>query len=356
VTVLHEFLTANTAEIISRTRAKVAKRTMPVPTEAELKNGVPLFLKQLIDRLQLATTDSDAIEKSAAHHGGELAAMGFTVSQVVHGYGDVCQAITQLAEETHAPITVEEFQTFNMCQDDATAQAVTEYERQRDKSVAYNGMERQGVLAHEMGNRVAAALISFNILQKGVVGIGGSTGAVLGRSLRALRLLVNNSLAEVRLESGLTLKNRVPVNELLAEVEVEALMSVDASSLMLVVSPVDPGVDVQADPQILSSALSNLLQNAFKFGRPFGRVSLRTTVTPDRVVFEVEDECGGLPPGKVDELFQPFKQRGANRSGLGLGLTISRRGVEATGGRMAVRNLPGKGCIFSIDLPRMPAA
>jgi hypothetical protein len=68
----------------------------------------------------------------------------------------------------------------------------------------------------------------------------------------------------------------------------------------------------------------------------------------------VEDECGGLPPGKVDELFQPFQQRGANRSGLGLGLTISRRGVEAMGGRMAARNLPGQGCVFSIDLPRSP--
>ena len=128
---LHEFLTQNTAEIIARTRAKVALRTMPMPTESELKNGVPLFLEQLIDRLRLATTDSNSIKESARQHGGELLAMGFTVSQVVQGYGDVCQAITQLAEETQAPITVEEFQTFNRCQDDATAQAVTEYQRQR---------------------------------------------------------------------------------------------------------------------------------------------------------------------------------------------------------------------------------
>ena len=102
---LHEFLTQNTAEIIARTRAKVALRTMPMPTESELKNGVPLFLEQLIDRLRLATTDSNAIKESARQHGGELLAMGFTVSQVVQGYGDVCQAITQLAEETQAPIS-----------------------------------------------------------------------------------------------------------------------------------------------------------------------------------------------------------------------------------------------------------
>ncbi|MEO8499779.1 MAG: HAMP domain-containing sensor histidine kinase [Vicinamibacteria bacterium] len=353
---LHEFLTANTPEIIARTRAKVASRSMPVPTEVELKNGVPLFLKQLIDRLRLATTDSVAIERSAASHGRELFGMGFTVSQVVHGYGDVCQAITQLAEATHAPITVEEFNTFNRCQDDATAQAVTEYEGLRDRSVAYTGMERQGVLAHEMGNRVTAALISFNILQKGVVGIGGSTGAVLGRSLRALRFLINNSLAGVRLESGLSLRNKIPVTELVADMEVEASMNADASGFRLLVLPVEPGIDVLGDPQILAAALSNLLQNAFKFSRANGQISFRTTATQDWVLFEVEDECGGLPPGKVEELFKPFDQEGPNRSGLGLGLTISRRGVEAMGGRMSVRDLPGRGCVFAVEVPRFPVA
>ncbi len=355
-TLLHEFLTDNTPEIIARSRAKVAKRTDPVPTKEEMKNGVPLFLNQLIDRLRLATTDSVAIEASAAHHGGELLDMGFNVSQVVHGYGDVCQAITQLAEEVGAPISVEEFQVFNKCQDDATAEAVTEFERMRDQSVAQQGLEHRAVLAHEMGNRVAAALISFNLLQKGAVGIGGSTSAVLGRSLRALRMLVNNSLAEVRIESGLGLKERVSVSELIAEVQGEAAMVAEAHRSELVVSPVEAGINVEADPQIISAALSNLLQNAFKFSRPGARISLRTTATPERVLFEVEDECGGLPPGKSEELFRPFQQRNANRSGLGLGLTISARGVEATGGRIGARDILGRGCTFWIDLPRLPVA
>ena len=104
---LHEFLTAHTAEIIARTRAKLVAHTTPTPTEAELRNGVPLFLSQLIDRLRRATVDSDAIQESATRHGGELLAMGYTVSQVVHGYGDVCQVITQLADETDAAITAD---------------------------------------------------------------------------------------------------------------------------------------------------------------------------------------------------------------------------------------------------------
>lgn len=353
---LHEFLTTNTQEIITRTRAKVATRTSPVPTDAELKNGVPLFLSQLIDRLRLATTDSVAIEDSATRHGGELLAMGFTVSQVVHGYGDACQAITQLAVETGAPITVDEFNTLNRCLDDAIAHSVTEYERQRDASAAHEGAERLGALAHELRNRVTAAMVSFRILQRGTVGISGSTGAVLGRSLRALRDLVNNSLASVRLESGLGRSRRISVAELVAELEVEASMGADVGGFGLAVSPVAKGIDVQADPQILSAAIGNLLQNAFKFSRPHGQVSLRTTASADRVLIEVEDECGGLPPGKLEDLFRPFGQRSANRTGLGLGLSITRKAVEATGGKIGARDVPGKGCVFSIELPRLPAA
>ena len=75
-----------------------------------------------------------------------------------------------------------------------------------------------------------------------------------------------------------------------------------------------------------------------------------------RVAIEIEDQCGGLPPGKVEELFGAFQQRGANRSGLGLGLFISRRGVEASGGVIRVRDVPGSGCVFTIELPLIPAA
>jgi signal transduction histidine kinase len=352
---LHEFLLRNTDEILTRTRAKVAARTVPIPTEAELKNGVPLFLSQLINRLSLGKVDGGAMQESATLHGGELLAMGFTVSQVVHGYGDVCQVITQLADETDASITADEFNTFNRCLDDAIAFSVTEFERRRDKLLAYEGTERLGLLAHELRNRVSAATVSFRILQRGTVGIGGSTGAVLDRSLRALRELVNSSLAGVRIESGVGHHHRVSVGELIRDVEAEASMGADGSGFRLTVSPVERGIDVGADPQILSAAIGNLIQNAFKFGSPNGQVLLRTSATTDRVVIEVEDECGGLPPGRAEELFRPFEQRSANRAGLGLGLFMSRKGVEAMGGKIGVRDRPGKGCIFYIDLPRLPA-
>jgi signal transduction histidine kinase len=352
---LHEFLTTNTQEIIARVRAKVIARTTHAPAEIELVNGVPLFLSQLIDRLSNATADSEAIEESAALHGGELLAKGFSVSQVVHGYGDVCQVVTALADETHSAITVEEFHTFNRCLDDAIAHSVTEYERRRDLSVAFEGMERLGVLAHELRNRLSAAFISFGILQEGIVGVGGSTGAVLGRSLRGMRDIINNSLASVRLEAGISQRRRVSVAELVSEAEVEASLGADVGDVRMTMSPVARDIEVQADRQVLAAAIGNLLQNAFKFSHPHGRVSLRTTATAQRVSIEIEDECGGLPAGQIEDLFRPFEQRSTKRSGLGLGLTISRKGIEAMGGTLSVRDLPGKGCIFAIDLPRLAA-
>jgi signal transduction histidine kinase len=352
--VLHEFLTASTPEIIARTRAKAAARMLPILTEDELKHGVPLFLSQLIDRLRLATTDSRAIERGATLHGGELLAMGFTVSQVVHGYGDICQVVTALAVETEAPITTHEFHTFNRCLDDAIAHAVTEYERQRDASVAFAGTESLGALAHELRNRLSAAMLAFDMLQDGTVGIHGSTGALLHRNLKAMRNIITNSITTVRLESGLGEARRISLSELLGEVEVEASLEARAGGFGLAVDHVEAGIDVEVDPQILSSAIANLIQNAFKFSRTHGHVSVRTRATADRISIDVEDECGGLPPGRSEELFQAFQQRGSNRKGLGLGLAISRKGVEAMGGSIAVQDLPGKGCVFSIELPRLP--
>jgi len=175
---------------------------------------------------------------------------------------------------------------------------------------------------------------------------------VLGRSLRAMRQLVNKTLVGVRLDAGLGPRHRVGVSELVAQAEVEASMGRDDGHL-LTVSSMAAGVEVDADPQILSAAVGNLLQNALKFGRPRSRVWLRLTATADRVLIEVEDECGGLPAGRSEDLLRPFEQRGANRTGLGLGLSICRKSIEAMNGKLGVRDLPGKGCIFSIELPRL---
>lgn len=189
--------TANRDEIVPRCRAKVAMRPIPTPTPVELEDGVPLFLDQLVDALQHHLSSNAEIGKSAALHGRDLHLQGFTVSQVVHDYGDVCQSITDLALQLNAPISVEDFRTLNRCLDDAIASAVTEFGRGRDAAGSAESIrenERLGFLAHEIRNLVGTASTAFEVLRTGNVGIGGSTCAVVQRSLSALRDLIHRSL------------------------------------------------------------------------------------------------------------------------------------------------------------------
>ena len=289
---------------------------------------------------------------SATQQGDDMLRMGFTVGQVVHGYGDVCQAVTELAFERDAPITVDEFRTLNRCLDDAIAGAVTEYGRLRELSIIDHGTERLGALAHELRNRLNTAMLSFGILKDGSVTVGGSTGAVLERSLRGLADLIDGALAEVRVESKGQRLERIDLAEFIEEMEIAAIIEAKAGGHRLTVEPAEYGVVIEADRQLLAAAVANLIQNAFKFTRDGGHVWLRSQVTPDRVLIEIEDECGGLPPGQAEELFRPFTQRSTDRSGLGLGLSISRKAIHLNGGDLRVRNLPGHGCVFTVDLPR----
>jgi signal transduction histidine kinase len=349
---LHEFIRVNRDEIVSRARSMVAGRPAPRPTEHELTNGVPLFLDQLVDRLCNAAPSNGEIGVSATAHGTEMLRHGFRVAQVVQGYGDVCQVVTELALDMDAPIATEDFQRFNRCLDIATAEAVSEFEHQRDRAVSDRETERLGLLAHELRNQLNSAVMAFDILKRGTVAIGGSTGAVLGRSLGRLRETIDRALAEVRLESGVSARERIKMSEFIDEVEAGATFEAHTAGVALTVRRGDEGAEVDVDRHILASAVGNLLQNAFKFTQANGNVTLTTRRMAGRVFIDIEDECGGLPPGGAEALFRPYEQRGTDRSGLGLGLAISRRGVEANAGEIHVRDLPGNGCVFTIDLPR----
>ena len=353
---LYEFITLNREEIIARCRAKVATRSMPPPSEAEINHGVPLFLDQVVDMLQSGGSIRD-INASAGQHGHDLLLQGFTVSQVVHDYGDVCQTVTDLALETNAPISTEDFRTLNRCLDDAIASAVTMYTRESQQSRSEDAGDRDNqrleFLVHELRNLVNTSIVAFEVLKSGNVAVGGSTGAVLNRSLTGLRDLIAGRMEEVRSSKVVKNKKRILVSEFIAEVGAASALEAAARGLKLVVSPVQEDLAVDVDRQILAAVVGNLVQNAFKFTHAQSTVTLSVRASADRVLVEVQDECGGLAGEAGDkELVASFEQRGADRSGLGIGLTFSRWGAEANAGRLYARNLPGRGCIFTLDLPR----
>jgi len=353
---LDYFIAANREEIIARCRAKVATRSRSILIEPATDDGVPLFLDQLVDTLRRGVTSNPAIGRSALRHGHDLLLKGFTVSQVVHDYGDVCQSITELAVETNAPISAADFRTLNGCLDDAIAGAVTEYGRERGQSTddgeAMRGHERMGFFAHELRNLVNTAIVSFEVLRTGNVGITGSTGSVLHRTLIGLRSLIDRSLAETRLTEGMQNPERILVSAFIEDVRAAATLEANRAGVRLIVVPGADDVVIKGDRQVLAAVVTNLLQNAFKFTRPRSAVTLRVVGSAERVLIEIEDECGGLPGGDGEGLFRPFEQQGADRTGLGLGLAFSRWGVEANHGRIYARSLPEKGCVFTVDLPR----
>jgi signal transduction histidine kinase len=371
---MHEFLSENRGELIERCRDKVAKRVAPESLGEELEHGITVFLDQIIKTLKAEESQLPVESRrlsgppggveavlsemgdSAKQHGRELLQHGFTIDQVVHDYGDLCQSVTDLAVELKAPITNDEFRTLNRCLDNAIAVAATEFSAQRenffsDKETHSN--QRLGFFAHELRNHLNSAMLALTAIKSGSVGLTGATGAVLDRSLVALCSLIDRSLAEARMTAGLPVRNRLfSLADFIAEVKLSASLEAAVNRCTLTVSYVDSKLAVDADRELLLSAVGNLLQNAFKFTRPLSEVTLKVYAMADRILIEVEDKCGGLPVGDEKKIFLPFTQNGANKTGAGLGLSISRRSVEANKGTLTVRDIAGAGCVFTIDLPR----
>ena len=351
---LQDFISVYRDAIIARTRELVAARPWPPASTLEVEYGVPLFLTQLSETLRLETAGQpspNAIGPSATRHGAELLGLGFTLSQVVHDYGDVCQAVTSIALEQNAPITTEEFHILNRCLDTAIAESVTEHGRITTESRLSEEIERLGSLAHEIRDMLNTALIALDILKRGTVSLNGSTGAVLARSLIEIKNVVDRTLSDVRLSANVQRRERVALTTFLEEIAVAARLTTDNRSQEFVIEQIDPELFVDVDPQLLASAVNNLLNNASKYSPANGRITLRAVRHDVRIRIEIEDECGGIPQGGGD-LFEPFgERRAADRTGMGLGRTIARRAVRAQGGDISVRNMPGKGCVFVIELP-----
>ncbi len=374
---LHQFLSHNREALINRCMTKVSQRSEPQASQAASLYGIPLFLDQLIRTLvteaRSSGSNADAISgpaggpsekselgKSATKHGHELSDHGFTIEQVVHDYGDLCQAITDMAVELDEKIDADEFRTLNRCLDNGMADAVTEFSHQR-KLISDDREEqalqyRLGTLVHELRVHIDAATHAIKVIKSGQVGFGGATGAVLDRSLMGMRTVVNRSLAEARLAAGLPPSHEIIlVKEFVDEIHESMRFAAVARKCDFTVSVVGLGLSVDADKDLLVSAVGNLLHNSFKFTKPGTTVTLTAYAEDGEILMDVRDHSGGLPEGKIEDLFVPFHKVGDEKFGSGLGLSIARRAVEANKGTLTARDIPGSGSVFTIALPRSPS-
>lgn len=217
---LHQFLTSNRDELIQRCRGKVALRFSPAQTPAAVSNGVPIFLTQLAETLleeqMTALRKASAVEpapspseigRAAALHGAEMLRQGFTVDQVVHDYGDVCQAVTDMAVEQKKIISADEFRTLNRCLDEAIADAVTAFGDAGNRAVVDQTEvlhKRLNYFVEEQRRLIDIAIQAYSAIKTGNIGLGGATGTLLVHSLKELRTLADQMVPEIRLESAKT--------------------------------------------------------------------------------------------------------------------------------------------------------
>lgn len=370
---MHRFLSNNREDLIARCKVKVAQRPRRGATDRQLAHGVPMFLDQLTRTLAAEENDEQdlsiqisgpsggdsldlsEIGVSATKHGKELLNLGYTVDQVVHDYGDLCQAITDLAFEYDAPFAVQEFRTLNRCLDNAIADAVTAFSRQRDARIAdlqvAEEKQRLGFLIHELRNSAGTATLAVRALELGGMPIGGATGAILKRSLSSLITLIDRAISEAS-TAGSQERSTFSVESFIADSGLAGRLDASLVGCEFDVRSVDPALSITANRSLLHAALANLLQNGFRFTQPQTVVTLSAFAVEDRIHIEVADHCGGLPPGSAARMFIPFAENDHNKAGMGLGLSIARQSVEGDFGTLTVRDMPGKGCVFTINLPR----
>jgi signal transduction histidine kinase len=348
---LHEFLSTNRDELLDMAVEKL-KAHAPTESDQDLRAGLPEVFDEIVRSMRLRDGMPDPPARpteAAAAVGRQRQRMRDTIGLTALGIGAISDALGELgARKGDRTFAAREYQFFNQALDVAVAAAIEEYASRERAARRLEESKRVGFIAHEMRNALSTAELAYQHLKRGGVGILSHTGEVLGRGLHTAETLVRQMMATVQLEAGAPIERRpVSVSQLFQQ-----LVAAHASDRGISVRcQTDGELALLGDERLVSSAIGNLLQNALKFTRDGGVVTLRAQKSGDTVVVEVEDECGGLPAGAEQTMFDPFVQGAADRRGLGLGLAITREATEAQGGNLSVRNLPGKGCVFALRLP-----
>jgi signal transduction histidine kinase len=232
------------------------------------------------------------------------------------------------------------------------AVAVSEYSHQRDAELARQANEHFAFIAHELRNPLSAATLAFyQLKKKGQLPSEGRTILALERGLQHTNELVEQTLQIARISSGIELRREpTTLGFLFDEIELGSIAEAESKDIELR-RVLERDEQIHVDVRLVRSAVGNLVRNAIKYTPAGCEVELRGSIDNGRVVIEIEDRCGGLEPGKVEQAFTPFVRLDTRQSGFGLGLAIAKQAVDAHAGTIRVQNLPGKGCIFILELP-----
>jgi two-component system OmpR family sensor kinase len=217
-------------------------------------------------------------------------------------------------------------------------------------------------VSHELRTPLSRIRVALDIAEEGNDEAAREALGGIAEDLRELERLVEDVLTTARLDLAGG-RGGEPTLPLRAEPVAAGDLLDKAVSRFRAAHPAHLLVDerasdlpvVVADAQLLRRALDNLLDNAGKYSPPGSQVTLRTACRGDRLEVEVLDQGRGIEPEDLPNLFTPFfrAERSRNRAtgGVGLGLTLARRILDAHGGTLEVRSEQGKGTRAALGLP-----
>ena len=348
---LTEVLASRRDRILKRWTERIRREPAPPGlSRGGLRDDLPNILDELVTALS-ADKDQSAVwplpqeNPASASRGTQQLRVGLEIEAVVREYGILVDILLEELAATGATLNTKEWQLAMHC----IVERVASYARRRDEELRRQTGRHVAFIAHELRNSLGTVGGAIAALR--LAPADERLHGVLDRNLHRLRELVDEVLTADRVASSVELqRERLDVTALLGQA-VEDARTAGESRMVTISFEAGPVLEVDADRRLLLSTIGNVLSNAVKFSQAGTTVRVRARREGSAIVVEVQDECGGLPTGNIEKLFEPFVQRGEDRNGFGLGLAIVRQAISALDGRVSVRNQPGQGCTFVLTLP-----
>ena len=351
---LADYIAGHKGRLIERWKELAVERLALKLDESELANDLPDFVDEVVESLRHPEERWPAVE-GAHSHGRHRMKNGVDMGALTEEMALITETVCELAAADGRELRCGEIQQLARVIARGTATSVNAYAALRDAEIERVARRHYSFIAHELRTPLSTARMTAGLLALEADCPHAQHLERLERSLRQLSELVDGFLGGVRLGGRPEVKvERVDVRALVDDA-VEDVRLHARSKEIEIATDVEP-LAIDGDVKLLASALSNLLKNAVKFTRAQSRVAVHARAQEARVLFEIDDECGGMPDDLPGRLFQPFFQAHDDKTGFGLGLMIVKQAAEAHQGSVRVANRPGQGCTFVLDLPRsLPA-
>lgn len=356
------------ADVIAARREQIVQRWADVLVGAIFPRALDRetvidSLREFLDEMAARLRGEHAARRAGARpdniavvHAAQRFRLGADIGSLVREYAHLRAVLFELVEAETPAATPHELSELSRHLMEGLADAASQYTAELQTQLRTQAARHVAFLAHELRGQLGSVRVAFALLQRGDAAVGARATEKIERGITRLAQLIDDALVEARLAQDVELHPEdVAVEAFLRDIVDDVLVEAEAKGLA-VHSRIDGTPPrLRADVKVLWSALSNLVRNAVKFSRPGGYVHVTAKESGSHVVLEVEDSCGGIDATRVAQLFDPFVQIGADRSGFGLGLALAKQAAQAHGGTVRVHDVPERGCVFAIDLPIVPS-